>query len=120
MFPVTSNRFLGSTTLGEESGVSDTLGDGAVVARVGVCTCCSCQKKLDGLLIALLAGVPCSRNGVAGCGFCLSSQMRSSTAALSLSALEDVGMGNLVGREVTVSIGVVAPVGGMKMSHFLQ
>ena len=38
--------------------------------------------------------------------------MRSSIAALSLSELEDVGMGNLVGRKVTVSIGIVAPVDG--------
>ena len=65
--------------------------------------------------MALLTGVPCSMNGVAGCGFRLSSQMRSLTAALSLSALEDVGMGNFVGRKVTVSIGMVAPVDGMKM-----
>ena len=45
--------------------------------------------------------------------------MRSSTAALSLSALEDVGMGNFVGRKVTVSIGMVAPVDGMKMLYCL-
>lgn len=70
--------------------------------------------------MALLTGVLCSRNGVAGCGFCLSSWMRSSTAVLSLSALEDVGMGNLVGRKVIVSIGVVAPVDGAKMLCCLQ
>ena len=46
--------------------------------------------------------------------------MRSSTAVLSLSALEDVGMGNLVGRKVIVSIGVVAPVDGAKMLCCLQ
>ena len=69
--------------------------------------------------MALLTDVPCSMNGVAGCGFCLSSQMRSSTAALILSALEDVGMGNLVGRKVTVSTGMMSPVFEMKMLHCL-
>ena len=67
------NRFLGSTTLGEVLGVSATLGDGALVARVGVANCCSGWKYSLGLSMALLAGAPCSRNGVAGCGFRLSS-----------------------------------------------
>ena len=39
--------------------------------------------------------------------------MRSSVAALSLSVLEDVGIGNLVGRKVTFSTGMVARVCGM-------
>ena len=50
---------------------------------------------------------------MAGCGFFLSSYTRSSTAALIMSALEELGMGNLVGRNVTVSTGIVAPVVGM-------
>ena len=112
-------RFLGSTTLGDESGVAATLGDGAVVAQVGVSNCCWGWKNSCSLLMALLTGVPCSMNGVAGWGFCLSSQMRSSIAALSLSALEDVGMGNLVGRKVTVSTGMMSPVFVMKMLHCL-
>ena len=45
--------------------------------------------------------------------------MRSSIAALSLSVLEDVGMGNLVGRKVTVSIGMMAPVDGMQILYCL-
>ena len=106
-------RFLGSTTLGDDSGVSDTLGAGEVVVRVGVSNCCCGWKNSWSLLMALLTGVPCSMNGVAGCGFCLSSWMRSSTAALSLSALEDVGIGNLVGRKMTFLTGMVAFVCGM-------
>ena len=66
-------RFLGSTTLGDESGVSATLGGGAVVARVGVANCCWGWKKFLSLLTASLTGSPCSRNGVAGWYFCLSS-----------------------------------------------
>ena len=108
-------RFLGSTTLGDESGVSATLGDGAVVARVGVSSWCwwSCWKYSRSLSMAVLIGAPCPRNGTGGWGCCLSSYNRSSTVALSLSALEVSGMGNLVGRNVTVSTGVVAPVVGM-------
>ena len=45
--------------------------------------------------------------------------MRSSTDALSLSALEDVGMGNLVGRKVTVSTGMVALECGMNALYCL-
>ena len=113
-------RFLGSATLGDESGVSATLGDGAVVARVGVANCCWGWKNSWSLSMALLTGSPCSRNGVAGWGFCLSSWMRSSTAALSLSALDVFGIGNLVGWKMTFSTGMVARVCGMQMSHCLQ
>ena len=113
-------RFLGSTTLGDESGVSATLGDGAVVARVGVENCCSGWKHSRSLSMALLTGVPCSRNGTGGWGWFLSSHRRSSTVALSLSALDASGMGNLVGRNATFSAGMVACVCGMWMLHCLQ
>ena len=113
-------RFLGSTTLGDESGVSATLGDGAVVAQVGVSNCCWGWKNSCSLLMALLTGSLCSRNGVAGWGFCLSSQMRSSTAALSLSALDVSGIGNLVGRKMTLSTGMVDLVWGTQMLCCLQ
>ena len=52
---------------------------------------------------------------MAGCGFCSSSQMRSL-----ISALDVAGIGNLVGRNVTVSTGVMALVDGVKMLHCLQ
>ena len=112
-------RFLGSTTLGDESGVSDTLGDGAVVARVGVANFCWGWKNSSSLLMALLTGVPCSREGTGGWGCFLSSHGRSLTAALSLLALDVSGMGNLVGRKMTLSTGMVALVCGMKMLHCL-
>ena len=113
-------RFLGSTTLGDESGVSDTLGDGAVVARVGVSNCCWGWKNSLSLLMALLTGVLCSRNGTGGWGCFLSSHKRSSTVALSLSALEVSGMGNLVGGKMTFSTGMVALEWGTWMLHCLQ
>ena len=40
-------------------------------------------------------------------------------AALMLSALDVLGIGNLVGRNVTVSTGIVAPIDGMKTLHCL-
>ena len=114
------NGFLGSTTLGDVLGVSATLGDGAVVARVGVANCCWGWKNSCSLLMALLTGSPCSRDGVAGWDCCLSSQMRSSTAALSLSAFDIFGIGNLVGWKMTLSTGMVARVCGMQMLYCLQ
>ena len=64
---MTPKRFLGSTTLGDESGVAVTLGDGAlVVCLAGVSKRCSGWKKSLSMLIALLTGVPSSRKGVGG------------------------------------------------------
>ena len=114
------NRFRGSTTLGDDLGVSVTLGVGAVVVlRIGVVNCSFGWKNSLSLSIALLTGVPWPRKGVAGCGVVLSSHRRSSTVAFSLSALDVSGIGNLVGRKMTFSTGMVALVCGMKTLHCL-
>ena len=116
---MTPKRFFGSTTLGDDSGVSVTLGDGAAVAlRIGVSNCCSGWKKSLSLSIALLVGVPCSKDG-AGWVLRLSSCRRSSMVAFSLSELVISGIGNLVGRKMTFSTGMVALVCGMKMLYCL-
>ena len=115
MFLVMPKRFLGSTTLGDCSGVSVTLGVGAVVVlRIGVSNCCSGWKNSLSLSIALLTGVPCAKDGVVGWVLRLSSYRRSSMVAFSLLTLVISGIGNLVGRKITFSTGMVAFVDGMK------
>ena len=114
------NRFRGSTTLGDDSGVPGTIGVGAVVValRAGVSNCCSGWKNSLSFSIALLIGVPCSKDG-AGWVLRRSSYRRSSIVALSLSSLDVSGMGNLVGRKMTFSTGMVALVCDMKILYCL-
>ena len=89
-----------STTLGGCCGGGDgTLGDvAAVVVSDGLCV----LKMASSFRMASLIGVPCSRNGLAGCGL-LSAWARSSIAAAARSADDVLGISNLVGKKSTVS-----------------
>ena len=113
---------LRGATLGDESGGLVTLGDGAWVdALCGVANwCCGFGWKNSlSLSMPRLTGVPRLSDGVAGCGCFLSSWMRSSQIAVSLSSLDVSGIGNLVGRKMTFSTGMVARVVGGKTLHCL-